>query len=160
MLHSFHTEPICAFAQIRYKPLEHIVNRDKGEKPSLCFYCRRKRIGMLASTQWKGVVPKCNNPKAKAELASFASEITPQCGMPEVGFNEEGIVKHVQAYFNEQRRYRRNKSDSKVTFLVNFFHEFLSCHIWYAMARYAIPRYPIGGQVIRNILRCERRLKF
>lgn len=50
---------------------------------------------MLASTQWKGVVPKCNNPKAKAELASFAPEITPQCGMPEVEFNEEGIVKHV-----------------------------------------------------------------
>ena len=52
---------------------------------------------MLASTRWKGVVPKFNNPKAKAELASFASEITPQCGMPEVGFNEEGIIKHVQA---------------------------------------------------------------
>ena len=76
---------------------------------------------MLASTRWKGVVPKFNNPKAKAELASFASEITPQCGMPEVGFSEEGIIKHVQSYFNEQRRYRRNKSDSKVTFLVNIF---------------------------------------
>ena len=76
---------------------------------------------MLASTRWKGVVPKFNNPKAEAELASFTSEITPQCGMPEVGFNEEGIIKHVQSYFNEQRRYRRNKSDSKVTFLVNIF---------------------------------------
>ena len=80
---------------------------------------------MLASTRWKGVVPKFNNPEAKAELASFASEITTQCGMPEVGFNEDGIIKHVQANFNEQRRYRRNKSDSKVTFSLlhlNFFH--------------------------------------
>lgn len=76
---------------------------------------------MLASTRWKGVVPKFNNPEAKTELASFASEITTQCGMPEVGFNEDGIIKHVQANFNEQRRYRRNKSDSKVTFVVNIF---------------------------------------
>lgn len=76
---------------------------------------------MLASTQWKGVVPKFNNPKAEAELASFSSEITPQCGMPEVRFNEEGIIKHVQAYFNKQQRYRRKRSDSKVIFLVNIF---------------------------------------
>lgn len=76
---------------------------------------------MLASNRGKGVVPKFNNPEAKAELASFASEITTQCGIPEVGFNEDGIIKHVQANFNEERRYRRNKSDSKVTFVVNIF---------------------------------------
>ena len=75
---------------------------------------------MLATTKWKGI-PKFNSPTMKAELVKFAAEVAPQCAMPEVGFNEEGIMKHVQAYFNEQRRYRRHKSDYKVTFLVNKF---------------------------------------
>ena len=60
---------------------------------------------MLAATKWKGIL-RFNSPTMKAELAKFAAEVAPKCAMPEVGFNEEGIVKHVQAYFNEQRRYR------------------------------------------------------
>ena len=79
--------------------------------------CRRKRVGVLAAAKWKGYVPKFNSPKMKAQLASFAADVAPQCAMPEVGFCEEGIMKHVQAYFNEQRRYRSFKSDAKVTFL-------------------------------------------
>ena len=75
---------------------------------------------MLAATKWKGI-PKFNSPTMKAELVKFAAEVAPQCAMPEVGFNEEGIMKHVQSYFNEQRRYKRHKSDYKVTFLVNKF---------------------------------------
>ena len=64
----------------------------------------------------------------KAELVGFAAEVAPQCAMPEVGFNEEGIMKHVQSYFNEQRRYRRHKSDCKVTiFVFSLFLECIAC---------------------------------
>ena len=60
---------------------------------------------MLAAAKWKGI-PRFNSTTMKAELVKFAAEVAPQCAMPEVGFNEEGIMKHVEAYFNTQRRYR------------------------------------------------------
>lgn len=93
---------------------------------------------MLAAANWKGI-PRFNSTTMKAELVKFAAEVAPQCAMPEVGFNEEGIMKHVQAYYNEQRRYRRQKSDSKVTFLVDKFYfltipRMYSIHLQYCHA--------------------------
>ncbi|XP_020610438.1 uncharacterized protein LOC110048998 isoform X2 [Orbicella faveolata] len=90
--------------------MEDIASFSPEQKST--YLLKRKRVGVLAATKWKGI-PKFNSPTMKAELVSFAAEVAPQCAMPEVGFNEEGIMKHVQAYFNEQRRYRSHKSDSK-----------------------------------------------
>ena len=50
----------------------------------------------------------------KSELVNFAKQIAPECAMPEVGFNVDGIIKHVQCFFNEQRRYRNRKSALEV----------------------------------------------
>ena len=78
-----------------------------------CF--RRKKVGVLAADRWKGIKsPKFNTPQMEAELANFAKEIEAQCSMPEVGFNADGIMKHVQSFFNEQRRYRNRKPCIKV----------------------------------------------
>lgn len=45
----------------------------------------------------------------KAELNEFSTKIAPVCSIPEVGFNEEGIAKHIQDFCNEQRRYLKLK---------------------------------------------------
>ncbi|KAK3733825.1 hypothetical protein QZH41_009292 [Actinostola sp. cb2023] len=45
----------------------------------------------------------------KANLKEFAREIEKECGIPEIDFMEDGIVKHIQDFFNEQRRYKRLK---------------------------------------------------
>ena len=45
----------------------------------------------------------------KAELNEFSAKIAPVCSIPEVGFNEEGIAKHIQDFCNEQRRYLKLK---------------------------------------------------
>ena len=50
----------------------------------------------------------------KSELVNFAKQIAPECGMPEVGFNVDGIIKHVQCFFNEQQTYRNRKPALKV----------------------------------------------
>jgi len=52
----------------------------------------------------------------KAELNEFSAKIAPVCSIPEVGFNEEGIAKHIQDFCNEQRRYLKLKR-SKVQVL-------------------------------------------
>lgn len=44
----------------------------------------------------------------KAKLVDFSREITEECGMPEICFGEDGISKHIQDYFNEQRRYTKS----------------------------------------------------
>lgn len=41
----------------------------------------------------------------KVQLKEFAEEIAPECGIPEISFGVEGIAKHIQSFFNEQRRY-------------------------------------------------------
>ena len=65
---------------------------------------------MLASEHWKdNPAPKFNTPQMKSALAKFAEQIAPQCAMPEIGFTVDGIVKHVQCFFNEQQRYRNRK---------------------------------------------------
>ena len=45
----------------------------------------------------------------KAELNEFSAKIAQVCSIPEVGFNEEGIAKHIQDFCNEQRRYLKLK---------------------------------------------------
>ena len=77
---------------------------------------RRKKVGVLAAEHWKyNPAPKFNTPQMKSALANFAEQIAPQCAMPEIGFTVDGIVKHVQCFFNEQRRYRNRKQvDLKV----------------------------------------------
>ncbi|KAJ7373459.1 hypothetical protein OS493_013054 [Desmophyllum pertusum] len=59
----------------------------------------------MATEKWGPKFPKFNSPQMKAELNEFSAKITPVCGIPEVGFNEEGIAKDVQDFCNEQRRY-------------------------------------------------------
>jgi hypothetical protein len=71
---------------------------------------RRKRIGVLASNKWKVSLPRFNSPELKAELEQFADDIENECGIPEINFGKEGIVKHVKSFFNEQRRYKKRKS--------------------------------------------------
>ena len=63
---------------------------------------------MLASAHWKNT-PKFNTPEKKLELAKFAEKIEKECAAPAVGFNKEGISKHIQDFFNEQRRYKKRK---------------------------------------------------
>ncbi|KAK2553663.1 hypothetical protein P5673_024887 [Acropora cervicornis] len=73
------------------------------------YLSKRKKIGLLAASRWKDELPKFNTPSAKVELDAFAAEITPECGIPEINFAKEGISKHIQSFFNEQRRYRKIK---------------------------------------------------
>ena len=74
------------------------------------FHYRRKKVGVLATEKSKNnLYPKFNTPQMKSELVNFAKQIAPECAMPEVGFNVDGIIKHVQCFFNEQRRYRNRK---------------------------------------------------
>ena len=75
----------------------------------LTISCRRKKVGVLAMEKWGPEFPKFNSPEMKAELQEFAKKIAPTCGIQELGFNEDGIAKHVQDFCNEQRRYRKLK---------------------------------------------------
>ena len=61
------------------------------------------------TNKWGSELPKFNSPESKAELKKFAEAITPECGISEINFNEEGIAKHIQTFFSEQRRYRKTK---------------------------------------------------
>lgn len=62
---------------------------------------------MLAASHWEAQNPKFNTAAKKEELMLFAESILDKCGVPEVGFGKEGIAEHIQAYFNEQRRYQK-----------------------------------------------------
>ena len=42
-------------------------------------------------------------------MNEFAAEIAPECAIDQINFNEEGISKHIQDFFNEQRRYKKKK---------------------------------------------------
>jgi len=54
-------------------------------------------------------------------LAEFAAEITPECGIPEINFGEDGIAKHIQTYFSEQRRYQKSKkTPCKLCYIILF----------------------------------------
>ena len=79
----------------------------------LKFHCiykfRRKRIGTLATKRWGNNLPRFNTPETKQQLAEFAKEITPECGIPEINFGEDGIAKHIQTFYTEQRRYQKNR---------------------------------------------------
>lgn len=63
----------------------------------------------MAANKWKNS-PKFNSPEAKAELDAFAEQIKGDCGIPEIHFGKEGIKKHVQMFFNEQRRYKKRRT--------------------------------------------------
>ncbi|KAK3718615.1 hypothetical protein QZH41_015459, partial [Actinostola sp. cb2023] len=73
------------------------------------YLLKRKKIGMLATRKWEGYLPRFNTPEMKANLKEFARENEKECGIPEIDFMEDGIVKHIQDFFNEQRRYKRLK---------------------------------------------------
>ena len=73
-------------------------------------FIRRKEVGMLATAHWKGQAPKFNTAPKKQELMAFAESIEEKCGVPEVGFGKKGIAEHIQAYFSEQRRYKKRVS--------------------------------------------------
>lgn len=78
---------------------------------------RRKKIGLLATQRWGDSLPKFNSPDTKQQLTEFATRITPECGIPELNFNADGIARHIQNFFSEQRRYRKIKTTScKVCF--------------------------------------------
>ena len=62
--------------------------------------------------KWGDNLPKFSSPESKAELKAFAEEIAQECSIPEISFNEEGIAKHIQTFYSEQRRYRKNKKPS------------------------------------------------
>lgn len=66
----------------------------------------------MATARWGSSCPKFNGLEAKTELNEFATEIAPECAMPEINFIEEGIANHVKTFFSEQRRYKENKSPS------------------------------------------------
>ncbi len=73
------------------------------------FYLRRKQVGVLASAHCNNTYPKFNTPQRKVELANFAEKIAADCSVPAVGFNRDGIIKHIQDFFNEQRRHKKRK---------------------------------------------------
>lgn len=76
------------------------------------FIYRRKKIGVRATEKWPNM-PLFNTPEKKVELQAFAKIIEAECGIPEINFDSEGIAKHIQSYFTEQRRYRENKGKKK-----------------------------------------------
>lgn len=93
-----------------YSQYNEKVNKDNE---LLFVILRRKNIGVKAAEYWKGQHPKFNTPERKLELKRFAEDNLEEYGMPEVGFFEEGIMKHVQSFFSEQRRYKK-RTHSKV----------------------------------------------
>lgn len=56
----------------------------------------------MATARWGSSCPKFNSLEAKTELNEFATEIAPECAMPEINFIEEGIANHVKTFFSEQ----------------------------------------------------------
>lgn len=58
---------------------------------------------------WDNQYPKFNTPERKSELAKFAETIAKECAVPAVGFNKDGIEKHIKDFFSEQRRYKKRK---------------------------------------------------
>ena len=64
---------------------------------------------MLASAHWNDTYPKFNTPEKKVELTKFSEKIAKECAVPAAGFNKEGIAKHIQDFFNEQRRYHKKR---------------------------------------------------
>ena len=70
-------------------------------------------MGVLASEHWGMKYPKFNMPELKAELTKFAAKISVECSLPEAGFNEEGIQKHIKDFFSEQRQYKQRKVSKK-----------------------------------------------
>ena len=78
----------------------------------------------MATERWGPKFPKFNSPQIKLELSEFSAQLKPVCGMPEVGFNAEGIEKHVQDFCTEQRRYHKLKtsiSKEKLPALKNYY---------------------------------------
>ena len=71
-------------------------------------------MGVLASEHWGMKYPKFYTPELKAELTKFAAKISVECLLPEAGFNEEGIRKHIKDFFSEQRRYKRRMVSKKI----------------------------------------------
>lgn len=69
---------------------------------------------VLTSEHWKGFYPKLNTPEKKAELNRSASQIQPDCGIPEIGFTSKGIAQHIQDFFNKQRRYKKWNNGQQV----------------------------------------------
>ena len=43
-------------------------------------------------------MPKFNSPETKKQLTEFASGITPDCGIPEINFNADGIARHIENF--------------------------------------------------------------
>ena len=87
---------------------------------------RRKKIGLLATKKWGDKLPKFNSPESKAELKEFAEQISPECGIPEINFTEEGIAQHIKTFFTEQRRYRKSKNPAlnRVCVSIKFYNNF------------------------------------
>ena len=54
---------------------------------------------MLATAHWNNTYPKFNTPKKKVELARFAEDIEKECAVPALGFNKDGIAKHIPNLF-------------------------------------------------------------
>ncbi|CAB3987946.1 Hypothetical predicted protein [Paramuricea clavata] len=86
-------------------PLKPTMGQLSSLDPAVkCLYLsKRKQVGMLATAHWKNSFPKFNTPQKRIELVEFASSIAEECSVPAAGFNKEGIAKHIQDYFNEQR---------------------------------------------------------
>ena len=76
--------------------------------PYFIYKLRRTRIGVLATQRWGKSLPKFNSPETKQQMGEFATEITPECGIPKINF-EDGIARQIQTYLSEQRRYQKNK---------------------------------------------------
>ena len=66
----------------------------------------------MVTEKWGPDFPKFNSPQMKLELSDFSTELEPACGIPEVGFNAEGIAKHIQDFCNGQRRYHKLKTSN------------------------------------------------
>lgn len=103
----FHKRPSSP-AVPAYKPTMADMSTMSPEMRQL-YLVKRKRIGVLATQRWGKSLPKFNSPETKQQLAEFATEITPECGIPEINFGEDGIARHIQTFFSEQRRYQKNK---------------------------------------------------
>lgn len=69
-----------------------------------------KKIGILATNRWGNDSPKFNTPETKVDLIKFCAEIAPECAIPEIDFNEEGIASQIKTFFVEQWRYKKNKN--------------------------------------------------
>lgn len=68
-----------------------------------------KKIGILATNRWGNDSPKFNTPETKVDLIKFCAEIAPECAIPEIDFNEEGIASCIKTFFIEQWRYKKKQ---------------------------------------------------